>query len=60
MSRAQLKETSTTSLPEQRIWVVKIYDEGRELDFTFLKKSFARAFKTLWDEAQPELTILRA
>lgn len=60
MSKAQLKETSTTTLPEQRIWVVTIHDEGREIAFTFLRKSLARAFKALWDEAQPMMTILRS
>jgi len=60
MSKAQLKETSTTTLPEQRIWVVTIHDEGREIAFTFMKKSPARAFKALWDEAQPLMTVLRS
>lgn len=60
MSKAQLKETTTTTLPEQRIWVVKVQNEGREIDFTFLKKSFARGFKALWDVAQPMMTVLRS
>jgi len=59
MSKAQLRETSTSTLPEKRIWIVTIHDEAREIAFTFLKKSLARAFKASWDEAQPMITVLK-
>ena len=57
--KVKLCETTTTSLPEQRIWIVTISDDGCEIAFTFLRKAPARAFKAIWDESQPMITLLK-
>ena len=56
--KAKLCETTTISLPEQRIWVVELENSEQRLAFTFLRKASARAFKAAWDEGQPMITML--
>jgi len=56
--KAKLHETTTTSLPEQRIWVVEVEDGNHRIGFTFLRKAPARAFKAAWDKGRPMVTVL--
>lgn len=56
--KAKLHETTTTTLPEQRIWIVELEDESDKIGFTFTRKAPARAFKAAWDDGQPMITVL--
>ena len=51
--KATLKETSTITLPEKRIWVVGYHD----IKCTFWTKKAAKEFKAILDSAHPTSTI---
>ena len=51
--KATLKETSTITIPEKRIWIV----EYQQVSFTFKLKKSAKEFKTILDENTPIITI---
>jgi len=51
--KATLKETSTVTTPEQRIWIVGY----KNISLTFRSKKAAKDCKAILDSATPTITI---
>ena len=59
--KAQIKETHTISLPEQRVWLVTLQrdDDSQKVTFQFKTRAAAYIFKVIHDDNMPTMSIIQ-